>query len=398
MARIIDTVKSWFKIEGSQPEPFPIPFKMSTALKQYHKAYVAQWHQRIAIGKEYDAAHAAVFSRVKITTDLPTDDPDRVRYEKACNARHARESTSLTALAALVAKDEMKQYNNAWRDFYFSDAQALHSDRDPEERVSPSGHYKAVITRHATSPGCWSYTKAKVYQEGSDQPIAEIRRNYSSMWTAWVENHPANGHSYLLAGEDYQGQTVVDLTTGEKRNGRPKSAGYGFGFCWVAATPSPDGTMVAVEGCFWACPYEVVIYDFSRPDECPPFVEIHRESNHDDFKGWHSDNTCDIGSRKEVRKSDGKEVDDIEGDEYSALCDESGDFDPEKVEERWITYRWTRPESFAEKIEQQESEIQRLEGVKAEYMAKGKDSDWCEAAIEDAKVMKQRLTSIEGNV
>jgi len=133
--------------------------------------------------------------------------------------------------------------------------------KDRKEHLSPSGEYKLVVTPYETSPGCWGYTQGLVYQRKEDVPIAEIQRNYSRFPFAWVEEH-AKG-DFLLCGETYQGQTVINLKTGARRDHLPDSASRGSGFCWACIHPSPTGKLVAVEGCFWGAPYEIRFYDFS---------------------------------------------------------------------------------------------------------------------------------------
>ncbi len=140
-----------------------------------------------------------------------------------------------------------------------------------KERLSPSGKYKLVTSRFATSPGCWNYSQGKVYRVGSDEPIAVIQRNYGAFPHSWVEDHP-NGHSYLIAGEDYQGQTVVELDTGKRRNYLPKEAGKGHGFCW--SEHRFVGSVLIVCGCYWACPYDFKFFDFSDPMSGWPELEM----------------------------------------------------------------------------------------------------------------------------
>lgn len=57
-------------------------------------------------------------------------------------------------------------------------------------------------------------------------------------------------------------QTLVNLQTGKKR-----SAPKGDEFCWADAKLLSDGTTLLVEGCYWACPYEYRLVDFSNPDD-----------------------------------------------------------------------------------------------------------------------------------
>jgi len=164
-------------------------------------------------------------------------------------------------------------------------------DGDPTEHTSPSGVYRLVVTAHGTGGGTWNYSKCKVYK-GTDL-IETVYRNYGSFPFSWVEGHSITGHDYLICGSDYQSQTVVELNTGERAD-TPKGAS---GFCWVCHHPNPDGTMIAVEGCFWGGPDETLIVDFSDPMSLPHLV-IHTDDE-GGFEAWVSDTDCRIGTERE---------------------------------------------------------------------------------------------------
>lgn len=145
---------------------------------------------------------------------------------------------------------------------YFTPANA--DLKHQTEHLSPSGKYKLVITPYGTGPGTWSYTQGLIYNIETGQQIAEIQRNYSSFPFLWIEDHP-NGKSYFIGGEDYQGQTVIELDTGLRKNFLPEAAAKGHGFCWAEYEFNAVHQIVSVNGCYWACPYEFKLYDFSDP-------------------------------------------------------------------------------------------------------------------------------------
>jgi hypothetical protein len=182
----------------------------------------------------------------------------------------------------------------------------------PLAATSPSGKYRLVITTYETKPGSWAYTRGQVFC-GSHE-VADVMRNYSRFPYAWAEGHP-NGHDYLLCGEDYQGQTVVELDTGRQVSTYPEAATKGFGFCWSSIHPSPDKKFLAVDGCFWACPYEVVIYDFRDPMNLP-LPELERWDEAESFDEWQSQGAIQLARTVEVRKSDKKPIDDLEEAEW----------------------------------------------------------------------------------
>lgn len=150
-----------------------------------------------------------------------------------------------------------------------------------EVEVSDSGKYILEITSQKTRPGCWNYTTGTVRKSDGTQ-IAVVKRNYSAFPFLFIEGHP-NGHDYLICGEDYQGQTVIELDTRERRDFLPESAAKGNGFCWVEYKCDDSKTVLIVLGCYWACPYEYRFYDFSDPikNGCPQ-IEFEDESEYID--------------------------------------------------------------------------------------------------------------------
>ena len=54
-----------------------------------------------------------------------------------------------------------------------------------------------------------------------------------------------------------------------------QEAKKGHGFCWTCARFDADASTVEVDGCYWACPYETVVYDFSKPRK-QPYKELSR--------------------------------------------------------------------------------------------------------------------------
>lgn len=152
-------------------------------------------------------------------------------------------------------------------------------NRKPERSkaaISPSGRYVLCIEAFATGSHSWDYTLGFVATMDKKRVIAEVRRNYSSFPFCWLEDHPVTHHDYLICGSDYQGQTVVDLNTGYRVDYRPPEAAKGHGFCWASYTLSSDKRTLAVDGCYWASPDELVFYDVGGDPMVLPFPEIER--------------------------------------------------------------------------------------------------------------------------
>jgi hypothetical protein len=194
------------------------------------------------------------------------------------------------------------------------------ADEPSDIRRSPSGAYELEVTPYHTKPGAWDYSRGVVRRSRDRTVVADIKRNYGSFWHAWVQQ---SGNEYLLCGEDYQGYSVINLTSGTHHRHFPEEAYAGGGFCWVAAYPSPDGRTLAVDGCFWACPYELVIYDLAEPERIP-LPELHRIGDLYACKGWGADGDFVFERHYEVRASDGVRIDALPIEEINALLRQPG--------------------------------------------------------------------------
>jgi hypothetical protein len=157
-----------------------------------------------------------------------------------------------------------------------------------EVHQSPSGNYTLETQKYLKGEDGWAYSRGLVKRNSDQFLVADVKRNYGVFWHAWVL-HP-NGHEYLLCGEDYQGYNVICLDTGENLFHYPIEAFEGTGFCWAAVQPAPNGLTLAVEGCYWACPYDLVFYDFSDPTKIP-LPELTRIEEYLDVTGWDGNKT-----------------------------------------------------------------------------------------------------------
>ena len=210
-----------------------------------------------------------------------------------------------------------KEYQE-WREQiqHFFDPQNI--DGESSVYDSPSKQFSLSVDVYKTGENTWSYSRGIVTDVKSGKIIADIKRNYPHFWFAWSQHK--NGNEYLLCGEDYQGQTVVNLTKGTVTNYFPEEGFNGTGFCWVDALPSPDANVLAVFGCYWACPYELVFFDFSKPDQLP-YRELKRIGNIGEIKGWNDKGQFVVEQEVEIRKSDGIPYDELTEAEQEALDD-----------------------------------------------------------------------------
>ena len=246
-------------------------------------------------------------------------------------------------------KDQVHAYSKAQVTWRCRDGT---EEGEPAWYLSPMGHFNLKVTRHGTKPGCWSYSKGVVSRIDGKEPIATVCRNYSAFPYAFIEGHAKTGSSYLVCGEDYQGRTVIDLETGQRVDWLPKAVEHGCGFCSAAIHPSPDGTMLAVEGCIWAAPYEVRIFDFEDPMK-PPWITL-GYSDEPDFGGWVDGNGCRVGQRVDHVNLPGHRLHGLDEcklsaedlDEIEAERLKRGIEDDEEWEERTESKLWTRPSNL----------------------------------------------------
>ena len=81
----------------------------------------------------------------------------------------------------------------------------------------------------------------------------------------------ANGRHYLVFRIDLYGYGVVELESGRELHYIPAAAypeeGETFRetFIWTGADYDPQSSLLAVDGCYWACPASTMVLDFSDP-------------------------------------------------------------------------------------------------------------------------------------
>ncbi len=201
--------------------------------------------------------------------------------------------------------------------------------------ISPSGTFELTTKRYSTGPKTWAYSRGIVKRLSDNKVIADVKRNYGHFWHTWVSH--SNGNDYLLCGEDYQGYSIINLTQETYTSYFPEAGYKGAGFCWTAVYPSPDSLILAVDGCYWACPYEIVFYDFSDPSRLP-LAEIERYENvTDPVIGWKDNETFIFTTAYDIRKSDGQKYSDLSDEEQDLL-----DNEPSQIEELTEKFEWKR--------------------------------------------------------
>lgn len=146
------------------------------------------------------------------------------------------------------------------------------------EENSPSKKYLLKLYKKENGKGFWNYSRGEVYRTSDNTLLATIDRNYSSFPFLFIENHP-NSHDYLICGEDYQGQNVIELDTGKQKKGGYNNGGDGF--CWASYELDIPHQILIVGGCYWASSYEFKFFDFHDPMNGWKEIEHNRDENND---------------------------------------------------------------------------------------------------------------------
>jgi hypothetical protein len=176
--------------------------------------------------------------------------------------------------------------------------------------ISPCNNYSLTVYKYQTAPNCWSFLNIIVKSLITNQVITEVKRNYSNFYYYFYND-------YLIIGEDYQGYSIINLVNQTVNIYLPDEAYKGFGFCWSNIVGIYNNKLI-VEGCYWACPYECVVYDITNIEQLP-LPELDRF----DCEGWATleDNKLVFKDEKDYRLSDNKSFDDLSNEEQRQLID-----------------------------------------------------------------------------
>ena len=165
--------------------------------------------------------------------------------------------------------------------------------------ISPNQKYRLATSEYRQNKKGvnWNVTKVEVYDLPLEERIFDFFGNSSRFFFEWLNKDSVD---YLICAEDlFGGQTVIDLTHRKMESFSPGEDG----FIWTEFYLSPDGNKLATIGCYWACPYEVKIYDFNKPLDLP-LKELHGfellDAN-EQFVAWLDDETIKLkGMKREI--------------------------------------------------------------------------------------------------
>lgn len=201
---------------------------------------------------------------------------------------------------------------------------------------SPKGKYTLSITPvvFEEDDRYWAYTTGKIVTKKEDKTgkiLFTVFRNSEKFPFVFLEGH-SDGHDYLICGEDYQGQTILQLDTGERMDYIGEKAKRNMEFCWQKFHLSPNGKTLAVEGYAKNKPKDMIEYrsirffDIKNPLDLPYREVGNRISFHyDSGVAWEDDNHFTISVVEDRRKEDLKRVKDLP-EEERMKCLESANY------------------------------------------------------------------------
>jgi hypothetical protein len=99
--------------------------------------------------------------------------------------------------------------------------------------------------------------------------VAEFDSIYHKEFYSFIEHK--NGRNYLVFSIDLYGYSVIDLSDYRHIHYVPESS-FSKGqetFIWTNVLYNRRNNLIAVDGCFWAGPWQTDFFDFSRPMELP---------------------------------------------------------------------------------------------------------------------------------
>jgi hypothetical protein len=172
-------------------------------------------------------------------------------------------------------REEIKKYFSEKNKIADSE-RIIHSPKD-KYRLLTEEYKQDVLDRN------WTVIKVKVYEES--QKIFEFITSNDIITCRWIVRDEVD---YLIYPEDLEGQSILDLTNKQIYS----FTSHEDPFIWINIIVSPDKKKLAVDGCYWACPYELVIYDITDLTTLP-YPEIKRETiySNKEIIGWQDNQT-----------------------------------------------------------------------------------------------------------
>ena len=155
-------------------------------------------------------------------------------------------------------------------------------DSRQEERRTPLAEGFSVRTRYFREqmPDCCLHASESTLLDGTGNEVYTWRNlNDDAEFAALIRHR--NGRRYLVFRRELYGYSVLEIETGRDFHFVPgqsfpaEGAPFRETFIWTGVRYDPVSQLLAASGCYWACPNETVLLDFSRPLEERPWMELH---------------------------------------------------------------------------------------------------------------------------
>lgn len=176
---------------------------------------------------------------------------------------------------------------------YFDENNCMPNSEHYELSEGGLYHYTSQRYRQTDTKRNWIVCKIEIWDVEKNIKIYEYitdadDNDYCACWFT------KNNNDYLILPEAFQGYSVFDV-----QNRRLHSF-YSSNdpFIWISVLPSPDGNKIAVDGCYWACPNELRIYDTTNLSQLP-FALLYQQNNFTNqneciIKHWQDNQTLAI--------------------------------------------------------------------------------------------------------
>lgn len=138
-----------------------------------------------------------------------------------------------------------------------------------------SADYKIKVYLYSAKIGEYHYRGNKCFLYKDDVLYTKwYCFNDSSVFYQLISHK--NGIEYLIFRQDLYGYSVLDMESGEIMQFFPECSFDGVEtFIWTEVHYNPENNVLAVEGCYWACPCGVQLFGFENPmSDKPKFVDI----------------------------------------------------------------------------------------------------------------------------
>lgn len=144
-----------------------------------------------------------------------------------------------------------------------------------KEQLQLSGTYNISIEKYSAKIGKYNRRGSRSFFFKGEEFIKEwyCIDDDAQFYSLIIHK---NGREYLVFRQDLYGYSVLDIEKRSIMQFFPEySLDMGETFIWTDIHYNQANNILAVEGCYWAWPYSVQLFDFTDPmSQTPVFVDI----------------------------------------------------------------------------------------------------------------------------